>query len=224
MDRNEYFLDIFQEIEAFFRPDNSEPHQSFPYLIGKSKNAFVRRHRDEFTKLNNLRNTLAHGIENRYMEVNDDGIELVEYLRDGLYKPRRAEQLMKREVITVEEHDPLSKVLRLVHEEGHTQFPVMENGKVLWLMTDTGIVHWLASNIREDIISISETKVSDILEKEEHENKIFKFVPIDASEDELVLMFQNDIHLRTVLVTKFGSGLEPLQGLITRWDMIDSAK
>lgn len=58
-------------------------------------------------------------------------------------------------------------MLHIIHEKGHTKFPVYANQTFMGLLTQKGITNWLAENNGEGSFSFNDILLKDVLPFEE---------------------------------------------------------
>jgi len=115
-------------------------------------------------------------------------------------KRKTCEEIMTRDVIVTSPKEKIKKVSEIMIKHGISQLPVIENGRVVGMVTEEGIVKNLSSNI-------SEKTVENIMEP-----------PLPSVSENTDLITVRSI-LRThpgVLVTRKGK----LVGIITRSDLL----
>ena len=115
-------------------------------------------------------------------------------------KRKTCEEIMTRDVIVTSPKEKIKKVSEIMIKHGISQLPVIENGRVIGMVTEEGIVKNLSSNI-------SEKTVENIMEP-----------PLPSVSENTDLITVRSI-LRThpgVLVTRKGK----LVGIITRSDLL----
>lgn len=115
-------------------------------------------------------------------------------------KRKTCEEIMTRDVIVTSPKEKIKKVSEIMIKHAISQLPVIENGRVIGMVTEEGIVKNLSSNI-------SEKTVENIMEP-----------PLPSVSENTDLITVRSI-LRThpgVLVTRKGK----LVGIITRSDLL----
>ncbi|MCD6089429.1 CBS domain-containing protein [Candidatus Bathyarchaeota archaeon] len=115
-------------------------------------------------------------------------------------KRKTCEEIMTRDVIVTSPKEKIKKVSEIMIKHAISQLPVIENGRVVGMVTEEGIVKNLSSNI-------SEKTVENIMEP-----------PLPSVSENTDLITVRSI-LRThpgVLVTRKGK----LVGIITRSDLL----
>lgn len=198
-------------------------------MIGKLKasNAIIRRYSDDLLELADLRNAIVHERTDpnfAIAEPHDLIVKKLEMIEWELTKPKAVIPLFSKQVHSFELNAPLSQVLIRIRETAFSQFPIYEGKKFVGLITENGITNWLAQNVEEDIISIQETQLRELLQFEEIlDNYIFisRATSIYEASEFFKEHFQKGHKLDAILITHSGDENETLLGIITVADIID---
>src|SRR5699024_5165046 len=116
-----------------------------------------------------FRNLLTHNtIRNEAIAQPSDAlIDEIKGVTEKIRYNKKVKDLFLRKVLTIDEDDMLEDVLELVKKESYTQYPVFNGNTLVGIITSVGITNYLARHIDEDIISIKETSIKELLEVEE---------------------------------------------------------
>lgn len=223
---NEAFMGYFNDIESFFnkeyKPDRGKSYYSFYELVENAAryDSYVKRVRDDFQILGDLRNFLSHGNQSDLVLVNEAALNMIKAIHEQLLKPKTAFDIKSDDVKFFKETTPLSAVLETIRNTDLTQFPIKDgNGKVIGLMTENGITRWLSQHANDATVSIGGTLARDILLLDENKNN-FAFIKKDATIYEAEAQFDNQ-KIDALLVTDSGKNTENLLGIITRFDLVE---
>jgi len=103
-----------------------------------------------------------------------------------------------------------------------SQLPIRSDGKVFALLTSETVVRWLASELHNDLISLSETKIEVVLphtEDQEH----YCFLSRRATLQDALSRFEDFTSrgkdLDAVLITENGRPDQNLVGILTVYDL-----
>ena len=127
------------------------------------------------------------------------------------------------EIYSLTGTDSMSKMLQLVHEFQYSQFPVFNSeGEFISLVTESGITNWLASNVKDDLISFEETRVSDLLSVDELA-ETYRFISrrttVYEAKDYFLQAANEGRKLEALLITESGKSNQALLGIVTHWDL-----
>lgn len=231
MDNNfQEFLHAFNELHhAVAKKVNKAPDTHFGELLGtasKQKDKVIETYYSQINFYRELRNLLTHNT------INDEAVaQPSDYLIDEMKKVtekikynKLVKDLFLRKVYTINEQDMLEDVLHFVKNAHYTQFPVFNGNKLVGIITSIGITKYLADHIDEDIISIKETSIREVLEVEE-EQDFYEVISQNKSIFDIEELFTQRIKEgRTnyvLLIAKNNQikSKEDLVGIITPWDI-----
>ena len=74
-------------------------------------------------------------------------------------KEPKAEQLITHKIITVGKNEPLSKVIKEMKNYGISQLPVMEDGRVIGLVSETTIIEKIAEGKDQSKLQVKDVMV-----------------------------------------------------------------
>lgn len=222
------FLDCFHKIETMLRQQlGQEEHISFSYLVDQAakQNPLIRQKVERLKSFGRLRNAIQHGsglngepIAEPHEKIVSEIVEIEEKLRS----PKRMNTFFC-DVYSLNETDSMSKMLQFVHQFQYSQFPVFNSdGEFISLVTESGITNWLASKVKDDLISFEETRVSDLLSVDELAGK-YRFVSrrntIYEAKDYFLQAANQGKKLEALLITESGKSNQALLGIVTHWDL-----
>lgn len=194
----------------------------------RNKNYILNRYFDDLQVFNSLRNVMVHqkkNVEYVIAEPHTEVVQNIEKIAHDLIQPVKIIPKYRSDVKCFDIEDSLATVLIEVKSRGYSQFPIYENTQFTGLLTENGIANWLSRSINEDLVSISETKVKDVIEFEEMTNH-YDFVSRNTSVFEAKEKFLNHLEkgavkLDALLITEHGKKSESLLGIITPWDILE---
>jgi len=113
------------------------------------------RHLDFLLETGELRNALVH---NRFGDVEyiavptEATVRHLELIEEELRTPTPLRTLAAKEVVTLGVNDRIGHALALVRDKGVVRFPVRRDGRIVALLTASGIVRWIASHDIESCV------------------------------------------------------------------------
>jgi predicted transcriptional regulator len=131
----------------------------------------------------------------------------------------------QRPVQVVSPDDSLGEVLAKIHKADFSQFPVYDGDAFKGLLTENGIVGFLAEYraSHETIIDFADVQVRQLLKHDENRRN-FEFVSRNEHLDIMLQRFANQPTLEAVLITANGKRAEKLIGIATQWDAMEAIK
>jgi CBS domain-containing protein len=107
-------------------------------------------------------------------------------------------------------------------ENSFSQLPVYKDNLFYDLLTNNTISRWLGANVKEEIISLIETPVMEVLKFTELKDNYY-FLEKDASIESALEKFNEfeamGTTLDAILITSNGSPMDDLMGIITYTDL-----
>jgi predicted transcriptional regulator len=201
-------------------------HSSFRSLV----DTYAKRHRwwrdaDQLRLFAGLRNVIVHDKVAPFEYIcvpSQQTVDSIEAIRDRLLHPLRAGQRFLRPVTCLQAGDSLSHVLKLMHEQGFSHFPVYAAKTFSGVLTPNGITRYLAHHAakNEAPLDFNEVEVRYLLAREESRANYF-FAPRDEPVEKIAFSFHENTFLEAVLVTEHGGKQEKLLGIATRADVLE---
>lgn len=224
---SEEFLKTFADVEAWLRKQAGVDRSvSFYQLIDRAseKNPTARRYRDDLKEYADLRNAIVH--ERRDVRViaepNDRAVEDFQRICTALLNPPKVIPQFKREVKFRNLDEQVGHAVSDMRAGSFSQLPILDNGKVIALLTSETVVRWLASELHNDLVSLSETSIKAVLphtEEEEH----YCFLPRHATLPDALSRFEDFTtrgkDLDAILITETGRPDQSLLGILTVYDL-----
>lgn len=220
------FLDLYNRLERLIREryNLSRDGGAIAWLLSRDK--APRALRDELDYCREVRNFLQHNerIDGSYAVIPSDA--MLDALRSTLERFEgmgAAEDVCtRREKIRVATMDePLRPVLRDMAEHGYAHVPILTDGRVAGVLSESTVLSYL---VDDRALEIPETATLErLLALDAHEPGRFAFVARREPADEVAELFQASLRqanrLVMVFVTEHGKPDERLLGIITAWDL-----
>ena len=216
-----------------------------------SERRHFARHLDFLLETGELRNALVHNRlgASEYIAVPTiSTVEQLEAIDEELRRPLALRGLAAKEVVSVSVDDRVGHVLALVKMKGYVRFPVRRDGRIIALLTASGIVRWIASHdidacalpaisrgargatgpldetVRlsdgERIIcTIASVSVGEVLARD-HRKDEFALVAREATVEEALSLWTRNPRLEAVIITERGRAEETPLGIATATDLI----
>lgn len=226
------FLNSFNTLHKILRKKLNEPDMDFGPLLNKVKknrDIVLMRYYEKLDFYREFRNILVHEETNDMPSVAEPSDFIVDEIGEVLERiknPKKVYQLFNHEVIHFNLNDSLSKVLNIVKEKEYSQFPVFNNNnELVGLISENGITRFLAESVEDDIISIVETKIKDVIDHDEAKDSI-TIVNANTLVHNVEEIFNKKLHQGNstfaILISNRGQKIETSEdilGIITPWDL-----
>jgi len=225
------FLNAFQRIEGSLKKKyghGDAKHLSLPVLLSEvaKQDRSVRRYKFDIETLQQLRNAVVHNIHGFLAEVTEKAVQLAEKIAEHLERPPRVDRFF-REVVTIERSDSVAKAVIQMYENDFSQLPVTQGGGLEGLLTANTVARWLGALAEEDIFSLKETSVAEVLRYEE-KDEVWKIISRETTLFDVLDHFhsceQKGERLAALIITHSGSKGEKPLGIITAWDLVQIHK
>lgn len=227
MKNSQTFLDSFAAIEKWLRSLVSANRATGFYQlveIASRSNRTVARYRDDLKEYADLRNAIVHERSDGHViaEPNDAAVADFGRLRSVLLNPPKVIPTFQVTVQTREASQALSEAVTVMLEGSFSQLAVMEEGRVIGLLTSNTITRWLGHEVATDLFSLRETTIAEVLRfTEDPENHCFLgrrstlFEALARVED----FAARGKDLDAILLTHHGRSNESLLGILTLYDL-----
>jgi len=186
--------------------------------------AAVRRFTTDLEEFADLRNAIVHERTDGHViaEPNDRAVAEIEHIASLLCAPPKVLPCFQRDVLALQRDDSAAKAVEAMLEESFSQVPIYDGERFLALLTTNTVARWLGSSVEEDIFSLSETCIPEVLQYiEDQDNHCF--LGRGATLFEVLEEFQgrqrSGKRLDAILITHGGKRSESLLGIITVWDL-----
>lgn len=218
------FIDLFTEIEQELRKEYDERYYAgFTEMIRKLKNAnpIVKSYYTDLQEFAQLRNAIVHTRKPNFViaEPHDEVVKQIKRIRNMLINPMRLKQVMTKNPYTSSPTDTIQMVLQAFAEKGIMRSPIVDNGKIVGLITAKTIAKWLVFN--NSSVQTGSLHIADLIPFSNNDD----FVIVSENLDIFSLsgMFKNSInegtYLQAALITSNGRFDSPLTGIITPADL-----
>ena len=225
---SERFLTAFNRIEkkmkSIIKNGRNLGFSKMVHML-KHRNAIVGRYSDDLLEFAELRNAIVHNkidMSHAIAEPHDSTVRRIEFIERELLQPRTVAPQFIKTVYALEQAEPFSKLLSLIHKKKVTKFPIYHKGEFKGLISQRAIAFWLAGNMHNSKKLPEEVTIKEVLAYETREN--YRFISKDTSLLEAIDIFKRNIgrgnRLEALLITENGDPSEELIGIITNFDII----
>jgi CBS domain-containing protein len=225
-------LRLYNEIDAFMRQQyKKDRYADHSFLIQElaSSNRVIARYQQDMRAVAQLRNSLVHNPFSNAQPIAQPHPKVVEHyqeIRNALLTPHSALSIAipTHKIYTVSMDTNLNEVLRIMDKNIYTHVPVIENDKMIGLLSENTLLSYLAE-VGETVIT-NDMTVADLaayLPLKSHRSESFVFLPRKASLSQVFKVFNDAIRVHNrigmVFITEHGEEHEKPLGIITAWDL-----
>ena len=182
MNRSEEFISLHNKVTKHLSQKAGEsPRTPFYRLVqlAAEKDPVIAKHESRLKAYGDLRNAIVHDRKYPYEVIAEPSVSALDnygQIARYIFSPPRVIPAFKCDVRVFSQEDNLPNILRYMKENEFSQV-IVKADDAFSLVTTEGIAEWLTHQIVEDVISISETKLSDVLPHEVPDS----FVVIDRN-------------------------------------------
>ena len=222
------FLAAFRSIEDYLTrnvPDDNR-NQRFTdkvKLLAKS-DALVERYRVDLEQFAWLRNAISHQQRGGRViaEPNDAAVHDLERIAAELWNPPRLLPKFRSEVLSLQADTSVERALEVMYNNRFSQLPIYRGASFAGLLTANTVLRWLGSRGARASDDLDTAVVGDLLSSRE-DNERFLFLAGSAPQQLALKHFHDHerqgLLLAAILITDNASVHEPLQGIITVYDL-----
>lgn len=229
MDNSKLYIEKFKQLEAVVRKTYRLPEQdSISYFL-KNKDKFSRYY-DDISFCQEVRNFMQHKkkVNDRFaIEPNDAMLAFIEQLINKVEnRPQCKDICIKSQNIEWRSlSDSVKATIKVMREKVYTHIPIIENGVLIGVFDENSLFNYVAEN---EIVDVDEklcfSDIRKYLSIRGREMEEFLFVKstmyVDDLEKEIQKYFSKNKRVGIAFLTANGREDEPIQGIITPWDII----
>lgn len=221
------FLHAFNSIERYLRELTNQGKETRFYVLvnlAGNSNFAVRRFRNDLKEFADLRNAIVHERTDNHVlaEPNDQAVNEIERITSLLLNPPKVIPQFQSKVYTLLLNDSIAKAAETMFAKSYSQIPIYDTTVFVGLLTANTIVRWLGACVTEEIFSLTETSIANVLTYTEDKDN-FSFLDRDTTMFEALERFQlyerKGKRLEAILITQTGKPSETLLGIITIWNL-----
>ncbi|MFW9940471.1 MAG: CBS domain-containing protein [Candidatus Thorarchaeota archaeon] len=224
---SELFLTAFNKIEKYLRRITEKDKGTKFYNmvdIASRSSPMVKHFKIDLKEFADLRNAIVHERTDEHVlaEPNDRVVIEIENIFLQLTNPPKIIPTFKTDVYSLNENDFVANAVEHMYKNDFSQIPIYMNNGQMKLLTNNTISRWLGACVEDDVFSLYEIKIKDVLKYSE-ENENFRFMDRNRNYFEVLEQFnsfeKNGKRLEAILITHSGKKSEKLLGIITIWDL-----
>lgn len=232
MSNADKYIEKYKLLEEIVRSTyNLKDEDSISYYLRNQ--ASFKEFNDDIKYCQDVRNLLSHKkkLNNNFaVEPNDQMLIFIDRLIEKIKNlPKCKDIQIKKSCVFWQSLDgPVKQTMKLMSEKMYTHVPILENDRVIGVFDENSIFNYLAA---EEIIEINESltfqDIQQYLSLDDREMESFLFFKptayVEELKDKIEVEFKKGKRIGIVFITNNGKRSEPLQGIITPWDIIHSS-
>ena len=229
MKRSEEFISLYNQVADHLSKTIGDPcRQPFYRMIEEAadRDPVIATHKSRLKAFGDLRNAIVHykGFPKEVIaEPSEAALSSFKRVAHYIFSPPKLIPIFKQELRIFNPADKLADVLSHMKAKDFSQVVVKTDDAISFVTTE-GIAQWLTHQIEDDLISINDTTLSDILPYEIPDS----FIVMDQNKtlDHARLAFEKSLEskkarLYCIVITNDGKITGNLLGIVTPWDIIE---
>jgi len=227
MKNSERFLSTYNKLDHYLKGlDQSDHYRSFSSVLNRLKKSHkvINHYEKKLKSYNNLRNAIVHErIDGTVIaEPNDYAVSDLNSIYMKISSPRSILDVCKHSITKLNHKDSLSTALTVMKENDFSQLPVYKGDVFVEMLNTETVSSWMAHNIKQGIVSIQETKVSDVLHFKS-DYRVTLFQSRNASIYEILDLYKDNAYyskqIDAIIITHNGKVTEKPITIITDYDI-----
>ena len=228
MDKAEEFLNLYKELEAAAAEEYGlKSNGSVVYTLSGMKE--FKSIRSELDFCRDVRNLLSHRpkIDSSYaVEPSEEMIELLKKCINFVKNPKRSRNIMTKleDVYCCTFKDDVPTALRAMSKCGFSFIPIVEDNILAGVLSEGAAVRYI---LNTPDVKVPEKftfeSIKEFVSIEALDPAEFVFVSEKKKVSDISSMFDEALtvkkRIKMVFVTETGLKSEPLEGIITAWDL-----
>ena len=218
------FISIFNEVEHHLRTLlNERPGNPFYSLVEAASriSPVVKTYSSYLKAMANLRNAIIHHRDYPRVVIadpRDDTVSKFEKIKNEIINPQSLISIAAKNLDVFSPETSLSAALKSMRTNDYSQIIVAEADGNHSLLTREGVAMWVEANIADDIVSINETSIKEVLPLEDSSR--WAFVPRNATIYDGQEYFSNPKQrIQAIVISHNGKAVEKPLGIVTIWDI-----
>lgn len=228
------FIHAYNELDAYMdRKLNNDRYISHTELLKRMGryNKVIANNMDELKAYARLRNAIVHESNNHVNPIAEPHVKVVEHYErivQSVIQPKRAlDMATKRAQMHVAHLDmKIIDAVRLMTKHQISHLPILDGQQLVGVFSENSIFTFMSKNpgrVFSEDWPIRSLKGS--YERNHHLSERFEFVSKECIDLDIIALFARDLdqgkRLAAVFVTSTGEPNEPIQGMISSWDVFE---
>lgn len=232
MDNSQLYIEKYKELEAVVRKTYGLPEQDFIAYFLKKQDKF-NKYYDDISFCQEVRNFMQHKkkINGRFaIEPNEAMLTFIEQLIARVASRTQCRDICIkfRDIEWRSLSDSVKATIKVMRQKVYTHIPIIENGILIGVFDENSLFNYVAEN---EIVDVDDklcfADIRQYLSIHGREMEEFLFVKatmyVDDLEKEIQKYFAKNKRVGIAFLTVNGRENEPIQGMITPWDIISVA-
>jgi CBS domain-containing protein len=228
LSKSALFMDLYRQLEEIAK-ERFHTSEGGTAIFNLASHPNFRHLKSEIDYCREVRNLLSHRplVDAAFpVEPSDEMIALLRKIISVIENPPKALSVatLLTSLLTAGLDDLVLPVMRKMSLKNYTHVPILKNGTVLGVFSESTIFDYLANHENIDITSkVRFRDYLDYLDLNHHPNVSFAFVSkviLTGEAEELFKKRFNNKRLELLFITETGKSTEKLIAMLSPWDLM----
>jgi hypothetical protein len=165
---SDHFLADFNKIERYLRQTTKKGKGAgFYQLVDVAAKTVpaIRRFKDDLKEYADLRNAIVHERTDGHViaEPNDRAVTHIKHIASIVLHPPKVIPSFQTEVHKLSTSEPIEKAVKVMFEKDFSQIPIYDGSRFIGLLTANTVARWLGASVADEIFSVTETTIQEVL-------------------------------------------------------------
>lgn len=234
MDAADRLIELYNELDRLLRDDQSDGEHYVPFTRRvqqlSRENELIKRYRDDLLLMADLRNLLVHETYidtiNPVFQPHEKLIHRFEGILQELLRPHAALEyaVPAERIYKAGLRDRVLQVIRQVYMRGFSHVPVVENGRIVGVFSESAVFALLAEGGEDSLTP--QLKVEDLqalVSLSRYKEDRYQFIPPETPVFDAAAIFAQTVErgrrVAVVFITDNGRSDGRLLGMLTLLDI-----
>lgn len=234
MTNAEQFLEHYIVIERILRKTygSKGQYETFLQLVGKAekKSSLIRYYANDLREYGELRNAIVHNRtpkENAIIaEPHSFVVVRMANIRNNIEQPKKIKDVMTTGVYTATINDNINLTAKKMYQKIYTHVPIYKEDEFVGVLSESALLRWVGElSSSGNNLDPNRPIKATLHQLDQPGNKFndYEFIPKGMLILEVRAKFENALlsgrRLGAIFVTKTGKKSEPIEGMVTAWDL-----
>jgi hypothetical protein len=230
MNRGDEFVHLYNQLDGHLRSmaglDHMTSFMAVVDTLARNGNGVVRSYKDSLREFGELRNAIVHDKVFPSKIIAEPLPEVLAQLQravDDIISPEHLIPRFQRTLKLFGLSDRLTDALEYMQANNFSQVVVFGTDRQFELLTTEGVSRWLASKLKDDLISVRDTRVGDALQHDIDDTfaVMSRSKTVHDAHDLFATALANKKpRIFAIIITQNGKRTETPLGMVTPYDLM----
>ncbi len=219
------FISYFNKVEKGLRKlaeiqDGGYHNFTEVFHAAKRTHHYLGRYYQDLMEIKELRNAIVHDSMDPYViaEPCDEIVERLKVIYEKIISPKMVIELLPEQGIkTVALTSPLEDVMKLVRLYNLSQFPVVEDHKIIGIITTNAITIYLSEYMEDNQLILDKTQIHQIFDQAEDRDD-YSIISRHTTSYDVEEILQTHPNCKMIMITESGKNTQRILRVLSTWD------